>query len=121
MDIVTIESLRRVLSVKRYDVPEFDFNMDMKKPASVKKDSENGATENVDSNVDGDNEASEAKKRRHSKSDVNSYNEDDQMQLDDDETDKPSAKGGVYSSKAINIQPGHTGFLTFATLLHKEY
>ncbi len=135
VDIETVESLRRVLSVKKYDVPEFDFNMDMKK--TVRKEGEANAEMNVveSSNTDGicgeepakNGESSEtAKKRKHSKSDVNSYNEDDVMQFDDDKSDKPvsgggGGKAGVYSCKAINIQPGHTGFLTFATLLHKEY
>lgn len=37
---------------------------------------------------------------------------------DNDQDDVVSA---MYSAKPINIQPGHTGFLTFATLLHKDY
>jgi hypothetical protein len=154
VDIVTVESLRRVLSVKRYEVPEFDFNMDMKKPVRVDNEPDDKTAENEDESGEAEKETADDeeangmetsttaavvktksdsskandynKKRKHSRSgEVNSYNEDDLMQFDDELCDRDkansAAKGFTYTSKAINIQPGHTGFLTFATLLHKDY
>ena len=40
---------------------------------------------------------------------------------DDVNEDKNGSSTTLYTSKEINQQPGHTGFLTFATLLHKKY
>ena len=130
VDIETVESLRRVLCVKKYEAPDFDFNMDMKR-APYPYNNENKFDKDSDTCEMEVNEAIAAetaafksveKKRRHSKSDVNNHNKFDNNQFEHDEDDKRAGnKESVYTSKAINIQPGHTGFLTFATLLHKDY
>jgi hypothetical protein len=51
----------------------------------------------------------------------NDNNDDDDDQEEDDYLNKDGNIVNRYAAKAINLQPGHTGFLTFATLLHKDY
>ncbi len=57
-------------------------------------------------------------KRDDSKNGKRSQASNDSDLSDDDQDGVVSA---MYSAKPINIQPGHTGFLTFATLLHKDF
>ena len=93
IDIQTFENLRCVYSVKSQIFPEFDFQMN----------SMNKNTEKTDST---DNKS----KKRKNESD-NSDSEDE----NGENVYKP------YCSKPINYQPGHTGYLTFATLLNKTF
>lgn len=100
-EIQTLESLRRVLSVKNYIVPEFDFNINNENQSIKQRKLENDS-KNQEKNEDADEE--------------NGLNDDNEQ---DDEDDDPncSTKRRHVASKPINLQPGHTGFLTFATLL----
>lgn len=100
VNVFTIESLRRILSVKKYDLQDFDFNTDWKKE---KNDDDNCSNLNQ----------SQQKSPLIKKKKILNENEES----DDEFNDKIS---GSYTAKPINIQPGHTGFLTFATLLHKK-
>jgi hypothetical protein len=168
-DIHTIESLRRVLCVKKYAIPQFDFDHDVrdhqrtnvpqetKRPArgkAIKKetnleiedndDDEDYIPGGDDDEEEDDNEKNgksnktaapkpaikidfkrnnknkrnnKSKKRKENKDEDNSESNDD----DDDDENGDCPAVTKYAAKAINSQPGHTGFLTFATLLHKEY
>ena len=164
-DILTLESLRRVLCVKKYAIPEFDFEHDVrdhqrtklasplqrnKKVTSLKiqanddddsdykpqdeLDEQEEEEEEEDPNLDKEKtkpkiqidfkknrrnrnrNKNSAKKRRDNKKENESESESNDEELDDD-----TPRVVQYAAKAINSQPGHTGFLTFATLLHKDY
>ncbi|RMZ96371.1 tRNA (adenine(58)-N(1))-methyltransferase catalytic subunit TRMT61A [Brachionus plicatilis] len=101
VNVFTVESLRRILSVKKYDLPDFDFNMDWK----IGKDEEEKCSN------DKNNIQKPAVKRTK-----NATNDSEES---DEEIDESTSTR--YTAKPINIQPGHTGFLTFATLLHKNF
>lgn len=95
-EIQTIECLRRVLSIKKYMWPEFDFNL------SEKKSEE-------------DNKTNQSKKIKKDLADQNDVDDD---VLNEDENIHQTFTQNA--AKAINLQPGHTGFLTFATLSYRE-
>ncbi|CAF0749968.1 unnamed protein product [Brachionus calyciflorus] len=105
VNIFTVESLRRVLSIKKYDLPDFDFNMDW-----LKYKGNGQENENQNDQIDKNEEKPVPKKIKKN------FNESDDS---DDEVD--GSTDATYTAKPINIQPGHTGFLTFATLLHKDF
>ncbi len=93
IDIQTFENLRCTYSVKNQIFPEFDFNM-------------NGLNKSEPNN--NNNKRKKKKKKNES----------------DDSDDGEEGGENVfrqYCSKPINLQPGHTGYLTFATLLNKNY
>ncbi len=94
VDIYTCESLRRCLSVKKYAQQDFDFNIDNQK------------------NEENSNNNNNNKKRK---------NQDNNNSDDDLDGDNFDGNSSLFTAKAINLQPGHTGFLTFATLLHKNF
>ena len=139
-DIYTIESLRRVLCVKKYGIPEFDFEHDVRdhKRSSDLAEKNEGEIEDKEEDEEIKTEPIDADKqtkikinfKRNNKS-RNQRNKEkkrksdrDENNSDSDESDEESDAGPAkcqYAAKAINMQPGHTGFLTFATLLHKEY
>jgi len=111
-DMYTIEILRRVLCVKKYSMPSFDFNMDMRM--------------SNETNDQADNVNNEEAKRKEpgSNSDNKNSNKKPKRSTDSDEEDANSvdeSNESIFTAKAINVQPGHTGFLTFATLLHKDF
>lgn len=152
-DIHTIESLRRILCVKKYDMQNFNFNMDWKptgqrskettgqvdsttstvkesQPAKINDDECMKDVESAEAAVSDRKEAhnkqkqgkSGAKKRPKKSNENESDSDQDESSSDLDtpvQQNNPSAP--VYTAKAINLQPGHTGFLTFATLLHKDF
>ena len=151
-----------MLCVKKYAIPEFDFEHDVRdhqrtKVASPQKSNKANslkivANDDDDSDFKVEDEIEEegnieedsldektkpkikvefkknkrnanrnknnksAKKRR----DIKKENESDN-ESNDDELDEDVPRVVQYAAKAINSQPGHTGFLTFATLLHKDY
>lgn len=167
-DIHTIESLRRVLCVKKYAIPEFDFEHDVRdqqritevkdhqRPIRAKAIKKETNLEIIDDDDDDDyipgedpedeeeengnskksvskpaikidfkrknKKNNKSKKRKDGKDENESKSESENEDDDDDDDDNLSRPAVVkYAAKAINSQPGHTGFLTFATLLHKEY
>jgi hypothetical protein len=162
-NIYTIELLRRILSVKKFAMANFDFNMDMmreKRPPSTSKSfkedelsspvlNKNETTEKNKIVDDAGNnnqismpskeelaqeqptkkKALETNRKRTIDNEVNMKDQDnsdkeDSGDDDDDDDDDLNKNGYIvsrYAAKAINQQPGHTGFLTFATLLHKDY
>lgn len=87
---------------------EFNFNMDWKLP----NDAQNATTS--------DNQTKDkANNIKRTKA-----NDDDDVDNENEESESDSENGAkttVYTAKPINLQPGHTGFLTFATLLHKDF
>ena len=97
----------------------FDFNMDQRQPAGVKED----AAEDTGNNQENKRkETNEKKNNKKFKSNKNGDNEEDEA--NESGSDLDNNDGSVvthYTAKAINLQPGHTGFLTFATLLHKDF
>jgi tRNA (adenine57-N1/adenine58-N1)-methyltransferase len=95
IDIQTFENLRCVYSVKSQIFPEFDFQMN-----SMNKNSEPTDSTNIKS----------CKKRKN-----------DNENSDDSEDENGTDVYKPYCSKPINLQPGHTGYLTFATLLNKNF
>jgi tRNA (adenine57-N1/adenine58-N1)-methyltransferase len=111
-DMYTIEILRRVLCVKKYSMPNFDFNMDMK----VTNETTN-QSENVNSD---ENKRKEACNHNENKNSNKKHKKSTDSDEDDDNSDNVSNES-IFTAKAINLQPGHTGFLTFATLLHKDF
>ena len=99
IDIQTFENLRCVYSVKSQIFPEFDFQM-------------NSMNKNVEA------ERSSNKKSRNNKSQQKNDSEDSDTNMDEGNYEnvyKP------YCSKPINLQPGHTGYLTFGTLVNKIF
>lgn len=107
-DIYTVESLRRVLCVKKYEMPDFNFDMDSIKVKKIDEDAGGGVTEEkIDEQP--------AKKRSRTNGG------DDEDDEDDDEENGDDGGSSKYAAKPINQQPGHTSFLTFATLLHKDF
>lgn len=101
VNIFTIESLRRILSIKKYDLADFDFNMNWR---IGKVDEERTSSDKLTNQQP----VNKKVKKNESDSDESDY-----------ELSELSSKN--YTAKPINIQPGHTGFLTFATLLHKNF
>lgn len=120
-DIYTIESLRRVLCVKKYSMQNFDFNMDIR----PRREEEAAAEEGQEANNGNDKNDEEASKRKQetdkkkSKKKKSSDSDNEESESSEDENKQDCLS--VFTAKAINLQPGHTGFLTFATLLHKKY
>ena len=120
--------------MKKYETQEFNFNMDWRpKPAVTEaekedkegvkeegKEEEKTAVENTDNQKRKEANNNNGKRKKFKKGGKNndSDNEDDSG---DDSSDE-AGEGGktIYTAKAINLQPGHTGFLTFATLLPKD-
>ena len=97
IDIQTFENLRCIYSVKNQIFPEFDFTMN-----NMNKTNEE---------IVGSNKKNKNKNRKQNN--------------DSDGSDSNEEAGGSvykqYCSKPINLQPGHTGYLTFATLLNKNF
>jgi tRNA (adenine57-N1/adenine58-N1)-methyltransferase len=112
-DIYTIEMLRRVLCVKKYSLQNFDFNLDMRNLDNDNKNEENSEKRADESNK---NNAKNSKKFKKN----NNRESDDDSDEDMDENGDNDSHSTTYTSKPINLQPGHTSFLTFATLLHKD-
>lgn len=100
-EIYTIESLRRVSNIKKVIMQDFEFDESYEKSSEEPMDEEFQKEPN--------------ETFKNGKRNKKSYESD---LSDNDQDDVVSA---MYSAKPINIQPGHTGFLTFATLLHKDY
>ncbi len=48
-------------------------------------------------------------------------NDEDECQVDDDSDEGSAPSVQAYSLKSLSQQPGHTGYLTFATLLNKQF
>lgn len=147
-DIFTVECLRRVLSIKKYEMHNFDFNMDWKpkqaeteatdadsKPEVEAMEAETTAAAEEQPKVK-ESQKEVAKKPNKKKYKRYSRGNDDQEESsdNDDDDEEDDANGGEevdknknglvthqYVAKPINIQPGHTSFLTFATLLHKDF
>ena len=158
--------MRRVLCVKKYAIPKFDFEHDVRdhqrtterpvRAKAIKKETnlEIVDNDNDDDYIPGDEDQEEeeldgeengnpkkkgsstkpaikidfkrknkrnnkSKKRKEKKDENDSNSESDENDDEDENEDRPAVV--KYAAKAINSQPGHTGFLTFATLLHKEY
>lgn len=109
-EITTLECLRRVLSIKKHIHPEFDF--------SINDSSKRETTEPEKKKRNG-------KKIKKEDDEENSQGSGAEDAADDNddaegESDPNAASNFVnYASKPINMQPGHTGYLTFATLLSK--
>lgn len=111
-DIQTLENLRCIYSVRYNVFPEFDFG--------INSSNKNATTtaEKADQEDKKDENGQKKKKKKRNESD----NDDDENSNDVD--DEEAIDGSVYkqySSKPINLQPGHTGYLTFATLLNKNF
>lgn len=134
-DIHTIESLRRILCVKKYEMQEFDFNMDWRpvRPETTTGGA-NGAELKADDTMKDDTTINPVAEKQESVSkpkrkmrktndeenEGGSENESSSSDDDDNERARDNKSKTIYSTKAINLQPGHTGFLTFATLLAKD-
>ena len=93
-------------------MPNFDFNMDMKVS--------NEANDQVDTVNSDENKRKEPGNNNENKN----SNKKQKRSTDSDEDDTNGddvSNESIFTAKAINLQPGHTGFLTFATLLHKDF
>jgi hypothetical protein len=105
---------------------DFDFNMDMKPKNATKETQETTTLNEADETVkrkqsDETNKDSEIhKKTKNEKINIRKSTADSDAS-EDDESNKNCLTSSIYTAKAINQQPGHTSFLTFATLLHKKY
>ena len=105
----------------------FDFDMDSKPVVAAKAESNEIAPETTAANQ----EETDSNKRKDFKKPVKNTkrtkksNENSNSSGSESECEDESLKNGlvstIFAAKAINIQPGHTGFLTFATLLHKDF
>lgn len=95
VDIETVENLRRVLSVKKQVSTDYDFNKN-----------KNDESEEANGN------------KKQKKSGKRKIKDGESSDSGDDEEDNGVL---MHTAKPINIQPGHTGYLTFATLLNKEF
>ena len=146
-DILTIEVLRRVLCVKKYEMTDFNFNIDNRQPRKqinkMEEDEEVAKEDDIENeekdDVEEENEVKEAEtvahkgdeaKRKHVDNNKNKRvkrrnlpknGKADESGSEEDEPFRGNSSTAIYSAKAINQQPGHTGYLTFATLLHKDY
>ena len=141
-DIYTIESLRRVLCVKKYAIPEFDFEHDVRDHKRTNEANKNDVVvEEDEESIEIKTEPIETDRKTKIKIDFKRNNKNRKMRKrdtkrkngrdeavdsnDDSNNDDSDEDAGPavsqYAAKAINMQPGHTGFLTFATLLHKDY
>jgi len=111
-EITTLECLRRLLSVKKYIHPEFDFSMNDKSKRDAAVEPEKKKRNGKKIKKDGDEDNSQGS----GADDADDGDNDDV----EGETDPNAVSNFVsYASKPINMQPGHTGYLTFATLLSK--
>ena len=54
-------------------------------------------------------------------SDEDDYEDEEENGGEEVDKNKNGLVVSQFVAKPINIQPGHTSFLTFATLLHKDY
>ena len=119
--------------MKKYETQEFNFNMDWRpKPAVTEadkvdkeegKEEEKTAVENAETDNQKRKEANNNNgKRKKFKKGGKNNDSDTEDDSGDDSNDEAGEGGGktIYTAKAINLQPGHTGFLTFATLLPKD-
>lgn len=127
-NIFTVESLRRVLSVKKYDLQDFNFDMDWKRPKE--KDNEEVKQDTEETDVKKEEEGEELKRKqqpddnkkpKNKKSKNNDQSENEEDSESENDVENQGSTQAQYTAKPINIQPGHTGFLTFATLLHKDF
>lgn len=122
--IYTIESLRRVSNIKKVVMQDFQFddspNTVPKSQSEAKtEEMETESKEQVTDTKNGD-PAKPLTAKNGKRNKKNSHRGGDAYDdSSDDDIDGPST--AIYSAKPINIQPGHTGFLTFATLLHKDF
>lgn len=122
-DICTIESLRRVLCVKKYAISNFDFDIDIRNAKKredffkKKEEEANGSKQQQQSGEEVSKKNFKNNKKPKLVKNEESNDEEDDEDSEVDEQDKTQTI--TYTAKPINQQPGHTGFLTFATLLHK--
>lgn len=125
-DIYTVESLRRVLCVKKYIMQDFDFNMDIRpskddNQLAETKDEAQNDTEMKDGSAPKRESTSKPSKPAANKKFRKQKKDESDSELSSDNDDENSTSTVRYAAKPINLQPGHTSYLTFATLLHKDY
>lgn len=107
----------------------FDFDMDNRQKKIEEKNKKEAAETEKKENGDTISESSKRKPEENSTNLVKKSKKSFKNKIDEsgEESDFSSdlSKNGlttsIYTAKAINQQPGHTSYLTFASLLHKKY
>ncbi len=98
---------------------DFDFDMDKKRKEENENENENGDNEECSDSLKR-KQLDNAQKSKRSCKKKNDESEDEN-DLGGEDLDKNGLTSTIYTAKPINLQPGHTSYLTFATLLHKKY